>query len=330
MNNSGIIITLAYPETVVRVSTEWFVHYLRFLGIGTKNYVRAGHAAIVLINKASGILEYYDFGRYIVPEPNGRVRSKLTDNELDFPVFAEIENGNIKNLDDLLMFFATNPKLTHGEGKMVASVCNEIDYDKAKNYIEQLQEQYFVPYGVFKKNASNCSRFVTSTLIASVTNLKIKKKLINSTWFTPSTIGNAVLSSSDNVVYEVSPEGEISGFKSSPNRENIKHFLDDLKGFSPNLIGNLEPKPIENIKNDAQWLSGIGAGAWFELHDTNHQLEYLVKRISPYGNVDVHDVFVIDKDSFNYHESYEFLYHTNCSFVHIKQNETIFKLERKK
>jgi len=329
MNNSGIIITLAYPETVVRVSTEWFVHYLRFLGIGTKNYVRAGHAAIVLINKASGILEYYDFGRYIVPEPNGRVRSKLTDNELDFSVFAEIENGNIKNLNEILKFFATNPKLTHGEGKMVASVCNEIDYDQAKNYIIQLQEQYFVPYGVFTKSASNCSRFVTSTLIVSVTNSKIKKKLINSTWFTPSTVGNVVLSSSNKVVYEVSTEGEISDFRSSPKRENVKYFLDSLKGFSPNLIGNLEPKPIENIKNNAQWLSGIGAGAWFELHETNHQLEYLFKRISPNGNVDVYDIFVIDNDSFDYDENYEFLYHTNCSFIHIKQNETIYKLERK-
>ena len=165
-------------------------------------------------------------------------------------------------------------------------------------------------------------------LISSVTNSNIKRKLINSTWFTPSTVGNAVLSSSDNVVYEVSSEGEISDFKSSSKRENIRCFLNRLKGFSPNLIGNLEPKPIEN-NNNAQWLSGIGAGAWFELHQTNHQAEYLFKRISPYGKVDVHDVFVIDKSSFNYQESFEFLHHSNCSFFHIKQNETIYKFERK-
>ena len=84
MSNSGIILTLAYPETIVMISKEWFSPYLRFLGIGKKNYVRAGHAALVLINKATGVLEYHDFGRYITPEPNGRVRGKDTDNELDF------------------------------------------------------------------------------------------------------------------------------------------------------------------------------------------------------------------------------------------------------
>ena len=329
MNNTGIIITLAYPETIVRVSTEWFVHYLRFFGIGTKNYVRAGHAAIVLIDKETGVLEYYDFGRYIIQEPNGRVRSKLTDNELDFPVSADLENNNIKNLNEILKFLATNSNLTHGIAKMVASVCNEINYKKAKDYIEQLQAKYFVPYGVFTKDASNCSRFVTTTLIASVTNSKIKRKLINSTWFTPSTVSNAVLSSSDTIVYQVSTKGEISNFDSSVKRENVKYFLDRLKGFSPNLSGNLEPKPIENISKNAQWLGGIGSGAWFELHQTGNHLEYIFKRISPYGNVDVHDVFVIDNPLFNYHESFEFLYHSNCSFFHIKQQEMIYKFERK-
>ena len=209
------------------------------------------------------------------------------------------------------------------------SVCEEINYHRAKNYIEQLQDQYFVPYGVFTKNASNCSRFVTTALIASVTNPKIKKKLINSTWFTPSTVSNAVLSSSNNVVYEVSPKGEISNFKSSIKRENIKHFLDRLKEFSPNLAGNLEPKPIKNIHKKAQWLGGIGSGAWFELHQTDHQLEYLFKRISPYDNVDVNDIFVINKSSFNYKENFEFLYHSNCSFFHVKQKGTVYKFERK-
>ena len=55
--NNGIILTLAYPETIVMVADEWYSHYLRFFGIGKKNYVRAGHAALVLINKKTGILE---------------------------------------------------------------------------------------------------------------------------------------------------------------------------------------------------------------------------------------------------------------------------------
>ena len=84
MTNSGIILTLAYPETIVMVADEWYSPYLRFLGVGKKNYVRAGHNALVLIDKTTGVLEYHDFGRYITPIPNGRVRGKDTDHELDF------------------------------------------------------------------------------------------------------------------------------------------------------------------------------------------------------------------------------------------------------
>lgn len=117
MNNTGIILTLAYPDTVVRISDEKYVKYLRFIGIGKKNYVRAGHAALVLINKATKSLEYFDFGRYTTPQGFGRVRGKETDHELDFPLIPEIENGSIKNLDSIVRFLATNSKLTHGEGK---------------------------------------------------------------------------------------------------------------------------------------------------------------------------------------------------------------------
>ena len=57
MTNTGIVLTLAYPETIVMVSKEWFSPLLRYAGIGKKNYLRAGHAALVLINKETGILE---------------------------------------------------------------------------------------------------------------------------------------------------------------------------------------------------------------------------------------------------------------------------------
>lgn len=130
MDNTGIILTMAYPETVVMVADEWYSPFLRYLGIGKKDYLRAGHAALVLINKTTGVLEYHDFGRYITPEPTGRVRGKDTDNELDFPLKAIIEDNTITNLNEILEFLATHPKLTHGEGKLIASLCNAVNYKK--------------------------------------------------------------------------------------------------------------------------------------------------------------------------------------------------------
>lgn len=328
MNNNAIILTLAYPDTIVMVADEWYSPFLRFVGVGKKNYVRAGHAALVLIDKTTGVLEYHDFGRYITPTPNGRVRGKTTDCELDFPLVANLENGKIMNLQEILQFLATHPRLTHGDGKLVASVCDEIDYEKARSHITRMQRRGFIRYAAFIKDACNCARFVTDTLIASVTNKTIKNKLKKSKKFTPSTVGNVLIANTGETVYEVSERGEVNVFKSSIRKENIRCFLDNLNGHEPNFIGTLHPKPVEGLHEKAQWLSGIAAGAWFELHHHESETEFRYRRISPYGNIDVDCIYSVNDKEFNYHETYEFVQYSNCEFFHIKQRETIFRFER--
>ncbi|TXG38699.1 DUF6695 family protein [Seonamhaeicola maritimus] len=329
MNNTGIILTLAYPDTIVMVSEEWFSPFLRYLGVGKKNYLRAGHAALVLIDKSTGILEYHDFGRYITPEPTGRVRGRDTDNELHFPLKAEIENEEIKNLNDILEFLGTHPKLTHGDGKLVASVCNAVDYKKARAHITLMQEKHFIRYAAFIKDACNCARFVTDSLIASVTDKTIKKRLVKSKWFTPSTVGNVLLADTENQVYEVSETGVISEFTGSQKSENLRCFLDKLKEHKVNLVGTLEPKHNDEVHEKGQWLSGIAAGAWFELHQTENELEYRFRRLSPYGNIDVDTIFRVEDNGFVYKETFQFVHYSNCKFFHVKQNERVFRFERK-
>jgi len=328
MDNTGIILTLAYPDTVVLVSKEWFSPFLRFVGVGKKDYLRAGHAALVLIDKKTGILEYHDFGRYITPEPNGRVRGRDTDNELHFPIKADIKNDKIVNLNAILEFLATNPKLTHGEGKLVASVCSTINYNKARTYITDMQNQHFIRYAAFIKDACNCARFVTDALIASTTKPQMKKNLENSKWFTPSTVGNVLLSNTETHPFQVLETGEISEFKGSQQSENIRCFLDKLKNHEVNLVGTIIPKHVDHLHNKAQWLPGIAAGAWFELHPTEINSKYRFRRISPYGNIDVDDFFSPQNEAFNYNEPFEFIPYSNCKFFHIKQNESVFKFEK--
>jgi len=328
MDNTGIILTLAYPDTIVMVSEEWFSPYLRYIGIGKKNYLRAGHAALVLIDKKTGVLEYHDFGRYISPEPNGRVRGSDTDNELHFPIRAEIENDKITNLDAVLEFLGTHPKLTHGDGELIASVCNAINYKKARTHITKMQDKHFIRYAAFIKDACNCARFVADTLIASLIDSKIKKNLENSKWFTPSTVGNVLLSNTENHPFKVSEKGIISEFKGSQKSENIRCFLDKLKDHDVDLAGTQEPKPVDSLHEKAQWLSGIAAGAWFELHKTGHDVEYHFKRISPYGNIDIHDTFTVEDDTFDYDLEFEFIHYSNCKFFHVRQSGTIYRFER--
>ncbi|TYA84138.1 DUF6695 family protein [Seonamhaeicola marinus] len=325
MNNTGIILTLAYPETIVMVADEWYSPFLRYLGVGKKDYLRAGHAALVLIDKATGVLEYHDFGRYITPEPTGRVRGSDTDNELYFPLKAEIENDEIKNLNDILEFLGTHPKLTHGDGKLVASVCNAVNYEKARTHITTMQNKHFIRYAAFIKDACNCARFVTDSLIASVTDGKIKKQLIKSKWFTPSTVGNVLLADTENYAFEVSESGEISQFKGSQKSENLRCFLDKLKGHKVNLVGTLEPKPAAGVHENAQWLSGIAAGAWFELHETKSKMEYRFRRISPYGNVDCDAIFKLEKEGFDYSSEYRFVHYSNCKFFHVEQDGEVYR-----
>ena len=327
MTNSGIILTLAYPETIVMVADEWYSPYLRFLGVGKKNYVRAGHNALVLIDKTTGVLEYHDFGRYITPIPNGRVRGKDTDHELDFLITAVVDNDEIKNLNDILIFLATHPKLTHGDGKLIASVCNAIDYDKARSHITRMQNRHFIRYAAFIKDGCNCARFVTDSLIASVTDFKTKERLKKSKKFTPSTIGNVIIADTENYVYEISEEGNITTYQSSVKKDNRRYFLDRLKQHKPNFIGTLKPKHIEIKSHHAQWLDGIAAGAWFELHLTDVEHEYRFRRVSPHGNIDVDGLYKVDNTNFNYQETYSFVHYSNCAFYHIEQQQKIYRFD---
>lgn len=328
MNNTGLMIVLAYPDTVVMVADEWYSPMLQFIGVGKKNYVKAGHAALVLINIETGFLEYHDFGRYITPEPNGRVRGLQTDHELDFPFKAELEGDTIKNLDRILLYLANNPKKTHGDGKLIASVCTKINYQKAKDHIEKLMQKGSFRYAAFKKESSNCARFVTSTLIASVTDKKILKSLNNSLLFTPSTVGNVVRANTEDQVFEVIDDS-IFEFNSTVFKENFRCFLDKIPDHEYQVIGTLKPKEVNGLEEKAQWLSGIAAGAWFEISKTEIYIEehYRIRRISPHGNIDVDGLYKVDCISFNLDEVFEFVHDSNCHYCHIVQNEKRYKFE---
>ncbi|WP_452221728.1 DUF6695 family protein [Lacinutrix salivirga] len=326
--NTGVILTLAYPDTIVSHAEEWYSSLLKYIGIGNKTSVRAGHAALVLINKNTGVLEYHDFGRYITPRPNGRVRGSDTDGELSIPFKAQFNNGEIANLNAILKFLATHPKLTHGDGKLLASVCDVVNYEEARKHITNQQNRGFIRYAAFVKSGCNCARFVTEALIASVTDAAMVKKLKHSKWFTPSTVGNVVLANTNPFPFEVSETGEISEFSGSQKSENLRCFLDKLKGYQPNFVGTLQPKTVSGLHEKAQWLPGIAAGAWFELFETSKASEYRYRRISPYGNIDVDAVFSIKESGFNYKDAYQIVHYSNCKFFHIKQGEAIFRFDK--
>lgn len=77
MKNTGKIIVLAFPDTFVKMSDELMCKILPLVGLGTRTHIKAGHAALVLIENETGVAQYFDFGRYILLKARGECAGLL-------------------------------------------------------------------------------------------------------------------------------------------------------------------------------------------------------------------------------------------------------------
>ena len=165
MPNTDSLIVLAWPEGVITAAGAW---YDSFCAIDGK--YRVGHSAIILVNSESKKLHYFDFGRYHAPQGFGRVRDEETDPDVSIPISAEIKNNKLKNIENILLHTG-NKKANHGEGKLYASVLNNVNFVSAYNFAKNMQEKGIMPYGPFEIKGTNCSRFVAATIRKSNTTL---------------------------------------------------------------------------------------------------------------------------------------------------------------
>ncbi len=88
-----------------------------------------------------------------------------------------------------------------------------------------------------------------------------------------------------------------------------------------------EPKRVETIPNQAQWLAGEGAGSWFYI--TNAENGFEITRFSPEGKVECTGIFKCkNAEPFTIQEPYQFTYLSHCKTVNIIQNSSTFTFER--
>ena len=322
---TGKIICLAFPDTFVKHSTEKVLKILPYLGLGTKTHIKAGHAALVLVENQTGKAEYYDFGRYITPLGYGRVRSAETDVELEIPFSLNFDSANqIVNLEKLLIWLEQNPDKTHGSGRLVASVLYYIDHGKAKEYLLHMQNKGDVLYKAFGSEGSNCSRIVTETILRATNHPKIIKRLLRNKKFTPSTVGNVEAVALDNIIYEVN-SAKVSLYDGTALKENLKNYFD--KNFQQ-LHLNMESTRL-NLK-DVQYLEGIGCGAYFKIKKLEgFSQQYKITRYSDIGILDFKGVFATE-NHFDIEKPFRFTYNSNCKHCHVIQDDTLikFKLEK--
>lgn len=327
---SGFIVIIAFPEVVVRTANgEMTSKIWPLFGVGGQQYVKAGHAALLLVSKKTNKINYYDFGRYITSNTFGRVRSVDTDNEVHIPFAADHNFEEILNLEEVLIYLEKHPQITHGEGRMIVSVNHEVDYDKALTYINNLQDEIEVPYGAFHKKASNCARFVTDTLIASTTNKKIRSRLKKSYVLTPSPISNVLRGGSENAI-------PLEVFNQKIRKYTNKYVLVEHKKclFSKVSqetvdIGTILPDITKFNSQKGQWLGGIGSGAWFELFSIESNSDkFRIVRRNVIGISDLDAEFHLNVIGFDIEKPYAFQYGSNCKRCVVKQNETMFYFTR--
>jgi len=167
---NNFIITLAWPEGMVKAAGAWYDNILSQDG-----EYRVGHSAIALINSTTKKVHYFDFGRYHTPEGYGRVRDIETDQDIAV-IDAEISENKIANIDEILLYLS-QMNATHGEGKMYASVLSNVDFKLAFNKAKGIQKKGMLPYGPLVRPGTNCSRFVAKVINASGPSLIKKLRL---------------------------------------------------------------------------------------------------------------------------------------------------------
>lgn len=221
------------------------------------------------------------------------------------------------------MWLEKHPEKTHGNGRLIASVNDKINYSNALKFIQNLIHKKEHPYGAFVKKGSNCARFVTDTIINSCTQKKIVLKLKSSYILTPSPIGNTLKGKTLKIVYTVKNQ-IINEYK---NRSILKEYkMTFFNKFESklNLIGTELPDNEKfNLKN-ATWLPGIGSGAWFKIENKLNEKIYKIVRYSYIGEKDFEAIFTVNRRCFNHQKEHQFVHPTNCKEIVVKQNNKIY------
>lgn len=331
--NFGAILPLAWPDSLVNSSFKLMDPFFSVLKISKKGFYKVGHAAMI-VAQMDGTVLYFDFGRYIAPKGKGRIRGCNTDPEITLQIKAVWQGNQLQNLEEILLEIAQNPH-THGEGKLYAGVHYIQNTTKVIQYILKQQQREFISYGPYVPGGTNCSRFVAQT-IAQVSSFEEKIKFLFPFYSTPSPLGN-IFNSNGKLLLEVNYP-EIKPIQIDTLLKKIK-ILKSKVLFDKNevLLQNIDltkryqfnaPNPHENIPAIAQWLGGMGAGAWFTITPQN-STTILVKRQQKDGYTDYETVFELIVGNFNPMQNFSIVYGSNYQKTILTQNNKYLVFNRR-
>ena len=267
-------IVIAWPQCTARAD-ESLAIFLRKAGLVKNLNFRVGHAAICLINPQTNEVLYYDFGRYITPRGYGRARSKYTDPQLALEIKAEFnDERDLLNVAEIAAELDSKSKYTHGIGPLVFSVSKTINFIKAKAYADDMVMKGYFEYNGLYKSASNCARYVTETMKAANEDGTVGTKLKYPLTVRPTPLFNVVAAKTQDTIYSF--EGGTLQFLEKSRRHSISDLSAGLleNAFTKysdtrpddSIHGDIaEPERPSSLPSTAQWLGGLGEGAWFDI-----------------------------------------------------------------
>lgn len=324
-DDSALILT--WPDATIRGDEKWMMFFKK-IGIVKNLNFKVGHTGIVIIKHSTGEMLFYDFGRYIAPRGYGRARSKFSDPRLEIKFKAKLKGTEITNLEYIISQFELLKPAMYGEGILYFSIARGINFELAKAYGDDCVHQGTYPYGAVAKNNNNCSRFITRMLMRSSKTYRWNHGINFPETIKASPISNVVNAVADRMVYSFTNEEGLKHFKM--NRWQSFGFLLQKLGDNVNrkrasllpndlVIGYMDfaSKPI-SVPVDAQYLGGVGDGAWFSVQASSDE-KVLVKRFTSKGELE-YVVLGEPMEPINLEETFEISYDSHLLFTHIRQH----------
>lgn len=337
MNNvkaNACAIILAFPDFYTVPDGGWHIWVCKKLGIIKQGLVPGGHAAMAIIHKETGEIEYADLGRYTAPKGLARLRSKNTDPDVAIKIKGKFDTeGNLLNEEEIIRFFDSNRDIVQSIGAMYASFCATINYEKVMAYIQELELRGSVVYNAFGREHTNCARFVRYALLAGTVDEKTQRKLTYTPEPTSTPLGSVIYGSTSSEVWRIW-QGELTReyrslpklmfkyfFTNAPNEHNIK-FKTANGAFDA-------PDPLPEYPS-AQWLGGLTKGAWFIVEqpdDINDASEFRFRKITAKNQTIFDYIFKVTDPAFDFNKPYQVTYDCTALFCTLEQDGKRFVFE---
>lgn len=328
---NDIAIPISWPDKTAWGDEKWMA-FLKRIGLIKNLHFKVGHAALLLIERHTGNIHYFDFGRYLSPRGYGRARSATFDPRLEISTKAQITpQGELQNLEEILLELCAKENATHGGGRTVFAICKQISFSKCLAYAEKLVAEGPILYGALAKNNNSCSRFVAQVLTEGMDiDDKRRKKILYPECIKASPTSNVVNATPNNEV--LCYEGGIIQQWKMKRKDSLLFQFGLLKDnftqkdpqekhadHSPGMI-DIPARPSQ-VPAHAQWIGGIGEGAWFQLEQLPDKDTFVIYKYSAEGKLEytIHTQCVQSFDigqpytfTANFlHKSYSILQHSN-------------------